>query len=370
MAVGIKSFGAQTCTVKGKVVNVIGIQRFLDYCASSSFSNVDIFASTTDLEHRWKKCNMGCHHPGYRTGSSKRTETWTNAVQTIEGVPVFGQVAARVLDPITGALILGGGVVRTGDVFNQEGFDKIGAENYAAIDLVQTLLTQAYNVSLSAVDNPITTMIIHLIADYTLSIPEEVLVQLATTGKLNLNDFDVHMTTRAIQKGLTYLAASAATQAAITYIKNHPEKVVEYFKNKAIDKLSTYIATIITVKITKSILKSLPSSWHYKNFLDATKFTKTTKGLADALLILLKTQGTLQTAGEASRRLHAKLPTLWGDMRHTHGVDMVYYMVEDFVKEYVDRISLAQNDPARFAEMVLAILEPPGTAKDLFFPFK
>lgn len=114
----------------------------------------------------------------------------------------------------------------------------------------------------------------------------------------------------------------------------------------------------------------MSKSVRYKRFLRNVKPTKTTKNLAGVVVFLLKTQGLLQEASNASQRLHNRSPKLWQALRQQHGLDMIYFFIEDYIREYVDRIGLAEKNPARFIEMIVEILKPPGTIDDLFFPFK
>lgn len=97
---------------------------------------------------------------------------------------------------------------------------------------------------------------------------------------------------------------------------------------------------------------------------------KYTKSLVGVLNTLLKTQGVLQAASKASHRLHASSPMLWQFFRSRGGMDLIFFLVEDYLKEYVDRIGLAEKHPIQFIKMIDAIVTPPGRLEDVFFPFR
>lgn len=91
-------------------------------------------------------------------------------------------------------------------------------------------------------------------------------------------------------------------------------------------------------------------------------------GLGGAMLTLLNTQGILNKAAESSRQLQRTCPRLWHILRfQLNGANMAYFLVEGVVQEYVDRISLLEQNPKEFAKVLEALIKAKLTPK-IFFP--
>lgn len=363
----------RSCTMNGQVIRSLGIQKFLDNCAASSTSNIDFFAGKQQIEHRWRECDMGCHGPSYRV--LNRDATYSEMLDTMAKIDPTKGLATGYVDGVvttTGRVVKG--VERTGEGLGLAGMQRvgeIGSENSLAFNLAKDALAKAFTLSLNLVDNPITALIINVLTEYVKYLPDEVVIELAVHGKFKNIDIDLQMVVQASVKGLTDVditdvAVDEMKQLA-NYLKNNPELIMKYIGKREGKKFATKIATMVAIEIAKSIAIKLATTQRYKSFLQNVKPGGSTKNLAGVLVFLLKTQGLLQEASNASHRLFTKSPLLWRELRRLNGLDMIYFFVEDHISEYVDRIGLAERSPTRFIEMIVALLEPPGTAKDLFF---
>ena len=91
-------------------------------------------------------------------------------------------------------------------------------------------------------------------------------------------------------------------------------------------------------------------------------------GLGGSVLFLLQSQGLLGIAADSSRRLSQTNPEVWNILRfRLNGANMVYFLVEDLLQEYVDRLSLLERQPSEFAKVMKALLAA-GNTKEIFFP--
>jgi len=66
------------------------------------------------------------------------------------------------------------------------------------------------------------------------------------------------------------------------------------------------------------------------------------------LITLVMGQGVGQRASRASQRLRARYPALWSELRARSGLDMIYFLVEGPMKQYMDAIDLATSNPTQF----------------------
>jgi hypothetical protein len=365
-----------TCRMDGRVIRSLGIQKFLDHCADIPHSNIDFFATKQQLEQRWNECNFGCHGPSYRV--LYRQSTYTEVLEFLNKIdPTYGYATGVIDSTITNTSKIVKGGERTAEGLGVSGTDRIaeiGRENSLAFNLAKDALVKAFSLSLTLVDNPFTALIINIVTTYIKYVPDEIIVQMAAHGKFKNIEIDMNMTIQATTKGLTNIDLSGLEISELKlvgeYLKNNPQFLLKLLGKYHGRKLVNYIATHIAIAIARQIAVGMSKSFRYKRFLKTVKPSKTTKNLAGVVIFLLKTQGLLQEASNASKRLHNRSPKLWLKLRQQQGLDMIYFFIEDYITEYVDRIGLAERNPDRFIEMVVAILKPPGTIDDLFFPFK
>jgi len=66
------------------------------------------------------------------------------------------------------------------------------------------------------------------------------------------------------------------------------------------------------------------------------------------LLTLVMVQGVAQRASRASQRLRDRIPALWQELRSQRGLDVMYFLVEGPMSNYIDAIALAYRDLPTF----------------------
>lgn len=367
----------RSCTMNGQAIRSRGIQLFVDNCSTIPTSNIDFFASRETLEKRWRACEGGCHTPSYRV--LHRQSNYTEIMTSIENIDPTKGLATGVLDGVIRTTeYTAKGVQRTGEGLGFAGekrIGEIGTENSLAFNLAKDVLSKGFSLSLSLIDNPFTAMIIKIITYYMKFVPEEIIVELAIHGKLKFpsGDIDANLVIQGSMKGLTEIdlkgMAISELKDIASLLENNPRMLNRFIGKQIGNKLATYIATIIAIAIAKQVAARFARTMGYRNTLKQITSGKSAKGgLAGVLVFLLKTQGMLQVASEASSRLHNKSQLLWQSLRQMNGLDLLYFFVEDLLFEHVDRISFGEKHPTSFIKMVEAILEG-GSADDLFFPF-
>ena len=91
-------------------------------------------------------------------------------------------------------------------------------------------------------------------------------------------------------------------------------------------------------------------------------------GLGGALVTLLKSHGLLGIAAKHSRELKQKCPKTWHTLRYKlQGCDMMYFLIQPLLSEYVDRLSLLEHQPTEFLRVMRALIEARHT-RDVFYP--
>lgn len=158
----------------------------------------------------------------------------------------------------------------------------------------------------------------------------------------------------------------------------HIDAAAEVLKQKSLKiagkqlgaRITQAIACIIAARVTRKIMISPGMTWGAKKQL--AKLRKSAKGSGGAagkvLMALLKAQGLLGNAARASRRLEQDCPKLWNFLRYKcGGIDMLLFLVEGSVKEYLDRISVLEKDPILFMKMMKAMIEA-GKTTEIFLP--
>ena len=78
---------------------------------------------------------------------------------------------------------------------------------------------------------------------------------------------------------------------------------------------------------------------------------------ATVLLTLLKSNGLIAEAAECSRKLKVDCPVTWSIMRNKlQGIDMIFFLIQPMIQEYVDRLNLLEKQPAVFAKVMGALI--------------
>jgi len=357
----------------GRIIRSKGIQTFLNNCLASKFANINLNATQQEIARRWNARDMGCHDPAYRNPARRiNLHEFINTLEKLD--PSKGLATGYVDGLVTTADRMVLGTERTAEGLGSKGMpriEQIGEENSVAYQLVKDALVKAFTLSLNLVNNPLTALLISILTYYTKYIPDEIIINLAAHGKFKNFDIDLQMVIQADIKGLNNIDVSGIAANELkrvgSYLNDNPQILLKYIGKREGRKMATQIATIIAISVAKQIAIRMAMTRRYKSFLKQIKPGSSTKALAGVLVFLLKTQGLLQQASNSSQHLHNRSPLLWQQLRKLDGLDMIYFFVEDYIGELVDRIGLAERNPERFLEMIIKILQPPGTAKDLFF---
>jgi hypothetical protein len=126
----------------------------------------------------------------------------------------------------------------------------------------------------------------------------------------------------------------------------------------------------IASAITRKIMLGNPGLSLLRNRLvDIRKSARKMNGsLGSAMLTLLNARGYLNMAAESSRSLQRTNPRLWNILRYKlNGGNMIYFIVQSMVQEYVDRLTLLEQNPKEFAKVMLALIKAKNT-QSIFFP--
>lgn len=374
-------FSDKAFKMDGEAIRTLGIQRFIETCGSRPFSNIDMCASQQKLERRWHECNMGCHDPDYRVAHHEMSKTeFMHSLYEIDPSSGFGAGVVDAVYSTSSRLV--GGTERTAEGLGlgKDGrVAEIGYENNLALNLAAEMLKKTVTLSYDLATNPVTALIIKIVSAYMHYVPDEIIVTLAGHGKIKNLKIDYSLTIDASIRGLTDLdftkIMSDELKRVGNYLQNHPDLIFKQVGKYEGRKLANIVATYIVISIAKSIARYAAKTKWFKLMNDhipsgVNGGGKYTKGLVGVLIALLKTQGVLQAASKASQRLHNSSPMLWQFFRSQGGMDLIYFLVEDYLKEYVDRIGLAEKHPVQFIKMIDAIVTPPGKIEDLFFPFR
>jgi len=355
--------------MNGRAISEVGINTYLTNEPKLNTSNINFFASQEEQIRNWNECNFGCHTPSYRM--LNRQPTYSEFINLISKA---SPLLAGTIDGVysTGNKI-GEGLDRTGEGLGLEGSDRIaeiGAENRQVFLMAKNVFIKLLSMDINLVDNPITEMVIRIINAYTKAIPHEIMIPIIENGKITYENLDMAMVSQAIRKGLINIDVSEGIGSSADFLKNN-SGTIQQFAGKVIGKkIATEVAVILAIQIAKELAKVIARSPLYVKFLKFSPADKSPKGLAGVVVTLLKLQGTLQICSNSSLRLRSKCPTLWNELnRGERGLDLLYFLIEDYVSEYVDRISLAEKDPAKFVEMIKALVATNYSAENIFFPF-
>ncbi len=352
----------------GNVIRNLGIQSYLDNRGAQSTSNIDFFASQREQISNWKQCNFGCHTPSYRI--LKRQATYAELINFL------GKASPLLAGGVDGSYQtvrkIVSGAERTEQGLGLEGMDRIeeiGEENTLVFRLAKSVIVKLFSVDINLLENPITEMVVRVIETYTAAIPQPIMNTIIEQGKLKFDEIDMFMVLQAIQKGLTHVDTAEGISSVSEFLQKNHSPIEQMIGKHIGKKVATYVAVIVAIQIAKQIAITISHSQSYQNFLKSRAASKNAKGLAGVAVSLLKFQGTLQIASRGSMGLKSKCPVLWSQLRDRGGLDLLYFLIEDYVTEYVDRISLAERNPTMFVQMINSLIRANGDANNIFFPF-
>lgn len=351
---------------EGYLISELGIKRYLDGRRSQQFSNINLFQDIQKNHRQWRdKPCFGCHGTSYRT--LRKQATWYDTVKIIQDVA--GPVTAGLVDGAKFQIVdmpgrLGAGIERTAEGLHLAGankFDLVGAENMAVAGLLNHTYKALVNIDISLMDNPLMQTVTLIIDRYLTAIPEWVIKDMLEKGMLEFPEgFDKYHFLSAAKKGIVELSKIEQVDKAVDAIGGGAKKFASKQAGKALTtKVIAAIASAIATNIAKSILLDQVTNRRIKKRLVVLrKGINSAKGnLGAVLLALLKAQGLLGVAARFSRQLNRDCPRTWRVLRDKmHGADMVYFFVQPMIQEYVDRLSILEKDPLKFAKVMEALI--------------
>ncbi len=361
----------------GYLISQLGIKRYLKGRSNQPFSNINLFQDVQKNNRQWKNnpC-FGCHGTSYR--ALRRQATWRDTVKAVKNTA--GPTAAGLIDgakreTVDNVSLLGSGIERTAEglhVLGDKKFEQVGTENIALANLLATTYRALVNTDISQVSNPLTQCVTLVIDRYLTAVPEWVIVDMLKKGTLEFPEgFDKHQFLMAAKQGIVELSKIEEVDKVTGMINDSATQFAAKMAGRKItSKIISAITSAIATQIAKSIMNNAADSRSIKRNLVKIKkeISSANGGLAKVLLTLLKTQGFLGLAANQSRILMRDCPATWSILRHKmNGTDMVYFLVQPMIQEYVDRLSLLEKEPIKFAKLIEALIKE-RNAINIFYP--
>jgi len=352
----------------GQLVSQLGVKKYLQGVQAQKTSNLRILERQSYYQKSWGECNFGCHGPTYRV--MKREATLSDFIRQID--KNFPLTASMVDGMHTSTIkqveLLGAGIERTGEGLGLQGnkkFRMVGTENMAVLKLMSSIFKKVLDSDIDFVDNPLTKLIMAIIYEYIGLIPESLLVEMLKKNALKIPDgIDENFIYAMMAKGIVSNVDQADIKSAAKLLKSPTEKLIAKQVGK---KLGVAIATVIASKITKKLMRSLDTTWRFKKRIASMRKISKSGG-AGTLITLLKTQGWIGIAVDSSRKLKMSCPKLWNFLRNDlNGADLLFFLVSELTKEYVDRISLIEKSPTTYLKLMQSLVRE-GNTKEIFFP--
>lgn len=355
----------------GELISELGAKKYLQGYRAQAFSSIKPLQRQSQLEQQWQECNFGCHAPSYRV--LRQSQTRSEFLASLNKIsPIAAGFAAGVEQQTAHQLeIAGAGVKRTAEglgAAGREKFSQVGEENVAVFNLVRVSAHSLLNVDLQMLGNPLFKLVFSIVYEYMKLIPEWVIIKAVEGGALKMPDSaNKQLLTMAASQGVIESQMLKHIDAAYLALK---AKTITAVSKQAGKEVAKAIAAIVAAKVAQKIMLSSAMSFATKKRLAALrKSMKSAKGgAATTLILLLKANGFLGVAAEASRDLQRDCPTLWRFLRYRgSGIDMLLFLVKDCVKEYLDRISILEKNPEIFMKMMRSLIQV-GKTSEIFLP--
>lgn len=355
----------------GSLISELGVKRYLSGVKSSQWSNVDFFLRGEGAQNSWRDCNFGCHGPTYR--SLTRPTTFSEALRPIDDLsPALAGAIDGIRHQTVGrAQRLAGGVERTAEglmLNGAEDFHNVGDENLAAYQFATSTFEKLVSFEIDVLDNPIAKIVMIVISEYIAVLPEWAIAEAYKQGALQLPEtVDTVWLTKAVSLRLIEDTSREDLEQAKRLLNNPTQRLVGRQIGR---RLASAIGVVLASKICKKILLKSDNLYATKRRLAQLRSSarQLNGGLGGALLTLLNTQGVLDSAAQSSRQLQQSCPRVWNILRYRlNGANMVYFLVENMLQEYVDRLSLLERRPDEFAKVLRVLLRDRRTT-DIFFP--
>jgi len=355
----------------GALISELGVKRYLKGVSAREFSNVNFFIRGNQSNKAWKECNFGCHGPTYR--SLRRPSTKAELLKPLNDVSpmLAGFVDGAHHQTVGQVQRTAGGIKRTAEGLHAAGpeaFAQVGDENHAIYSFAKTALTKLVSLELTTLDNPFAQVVTTVVSEYVATLPEWVIEDTLKQNALKFPEtIDGLWAVKSLSLGLIENTSQEDLHRAAATLNAPAQRLIgKQLGKKAMVALCYVIASQVTKKL---IAQSAEIPGIKRDLVKLRKVAKGLKGgLAGSLLTLLSSQGHLDRAAEASRRLEQTNPRIWRILRYKlNGANMVYFLVENMVSEYIDRLSLLERNPAEFKRVMAALIKARKT-QAIFFP--
>lgn len=355
----------------GALISELGIKRYLKATKDIKISNIDFLMRGAAVNQAWDECRFGCHGPSYR--SLRRPSTKAEILKPLDDIsPALAGVADGMHYKTLGQLErLAGGVKRTAEGLHatgKENFHQVGNENIATYEFARSAFNNLLTFEINLLENPVAQIVMTIVSEYTTVVPEWVLEECVKQGALKFPEkIDTVWLLKASAMGIIDNVAAEDINRAAKLLNEPAQRFIAKQIGK---KLAVVIAAAIASSITKKLLTMSRESNYLKRRMVSLRRSarKMDGGLGGALLGLLNAQGILNTAAKSSRSLQKSNPRIWNILRYRlNGANMVYFLVEDMVKEYVDRLEILERNPKEFGKIMEALIREKRT-QAIFFP--
>lgn len=355
----------------GSLISELGVKRYLKATKDIKTANVNFLIRDGAANKAWQTCNFGCHGPTYRNLNKPSTRA-----ELLKPLDDLSPVLAGVVDGIHHSTLgkadrLAGGIGRAAEGLHlngEEAFGHVGDENTAAFAFAKNAFEKLITFEIDLIDNPVSQVVMAAVSEYMSALPEWLIEETFKQGVLQFpREVDTGWLLKAAAMGVVENVDQQNIVKAMSLINEPAQRLV----GKQIGKrLAATIALAIATSITKKLLATSPEVPRLKR--DIVRLRRAVKpakgGLGGALMTLLNTQGVLHKAASSSRRLQTNCPRLWKILRfNLNGANMIYFLVEGMVGEYVDRLALLEQNPNEFAKVMEALIRDKKT-QSIYFP--
>lgn len=355
----------------GALISELGVKRYLNGVRDQKWSNVNLFLRGEAAKQAWEECNFGCHGPTYR--SLRRPSTFSEALKPID---TLSPVLAGAIDGVRHQTIgkaqrVAAGINRTGEglmLSGEEAFAQVGDENIAAYQFAVGAFEKMVSFEINVLDNPIAQVVMAVVSEYISVLPEWAVKEGYEQGAFKVPErVDMQWLLKALSLGITKGVDRKDIERAADLLNRPAQRLAGKQIGK---KVAAALGAILSVYVCKKLLTGVSNHYATRRRLARLRDNarKLGGGLGGSVLFLLHSQGLLSIAAGSSRRLHEANPKVWSTLRfRLNGANMVYFLVENLLQEYVDRLSLLEKRPHEFAKVMKALLAA-GDTREIFFP--
>ncbi len=355
----------------GALISELGVKRYLKATKDIKVSNINFLIREIAARKSWQDCDIGSHGPNHRI--LRRPSTKAELLKPLEDISPLLSGAVDGMHHQTFGQVdrLARGVKRTAEglhLTGEEGFSNVGDENIAAYQFASSAFEKLLTFEIDLLDNPVTQIIMAVVSEYTTALPEWLIEETLKQKALKFpTKIDTVWLLKAAALGVIENANPEDIEQAVKLLNGPVQHLVAKQIGK---KIGVALALAIAAAITRNIMTQSSNLPVLKRQL--AKLRRSARqmngSLGKAMIALLNAQGYLDKAATASRELKTTNPRLWNILRlKLNGANMVYFLVEDMVSEYVDRLALLERNPKEFGKVMHALIKDKHT-QAIFFP--